>query len=199
MSIHMETPAAVRIDSHGPAGFWIRSLAAVLDFVVLTPIIALVMLATYTDSQSLLVAALLFSTVAGYAYILLFLTRSGQTLGKRAVGIRVIRAKDDLPIGWPEAIKRTIAQANFGVLKIFVGVWNILVLSPVEYSAMPPAVRQTLANQGTTYRVLDAFTYAWLFASIVTLFTNPRRRSLHDYIGGTAVVVLPPPKPRAVI
>lgn len=38
---------------------------------------------------------------------------------------------------------------------------------------------------------IGVFSMGWVFLEFVTMLTNPRRRALHDFIGGT-VVVNPP-------
>ena len=109
------------------AGFWARFGAALLDGLILSPftIVAQIVLATgkkeikpCSFNASLLCRAPTGSTRALYGLILLagfvaailyygFMEgRTGQTVGKRALGVRVLDARTGTPIGVGRAIGR---------------------------------------------------------------------------------------------
>jgi uncharacterized RDD family membrane protein YckC len=89
----------------GPrAGFWLRFFAALIDGIV-----AAVVLAVLTSA--LKGAGYAIGLVATIAYfVLLEGGPTGQTLGKRALGIRVISFQDGGPIGHGRAFIRYIGR-----------------------------------------------------------------------------------------
>jgi uncharacterized RDD family membrane protein YckC len=90
----------------GPrAGFWRRFAAAFLDGVILG--VPIFVLAVIVDSDA--IGALY--VVAGIAYFTYFEgSESGQTVGKRALGIRVIDFRTGGPIGYGRAAIRWIGR-----------------------------------------------------------------------------------------
>jgi uncharacterized RDD family membrane protein YckC len=98
----------------GPrAGFWIRVLAFLIDQVALF-IVALFLQASlgYTSAELVLI-------VVDAAYFTLGLGGpSGQTLGAKVAGIRVVDARTGGPIGYGRGLVRWVVQAFLGWLII---------------------------------------------------------------------------------
>lgn len=82
-------------DGFEPAGFWVRGGAAFVDALVL--------------AVSVLVPVRGASFLLGLAYKTGFVSHGGQTLGKMAAGIRVLR-KDGEPVGVGRALGRALAE-----------------------------------------------------------------------------------------
>jgi uncharacterized RDD family membrane protein YckC len=97
------TPEALR-DATGPrAGFWRRCAAFLLDTLVLLVLYPVFLIAVGRHAVSivlLLAAAAYFALLEGGP--------RGQSLGKRACGIRVIDSRDGGPIGPGRALIRCI-------------------------------------------------------------------------------------------
>ncbi len=97
-----------RVRSDGPsgprAGFWQRVGAAILDDVIVgVPFVVL--------TAALGVAGFWLGLAVGVAYYTaLEGTPSGQTVGKRAVGIRVVSFETGGPIGYGRALLRTLGK-----------------------------------------------------------------------------------------
>jgi uncharacterized RDD family membrane protein YckC len=100
----------------GPrAGFWRRVGATIVDALVLA--IPLAILFAIFDRA----AAQALGTLLSYAYVVYFEgSPSGQTLGKRALGIRVIDFRTGGPIGYGRALVRAIVEI-FSGLVVFLG------------------------------------------------------------------------------
>jgi uncharacterized RDD family membrane protein YckC len=102
----------------GPrAGFFVRLGALLLDGVVIAigPIVVIVIGAA-ASSSALLVLGYLLLVVGGIAYEIYFHGGpTGQTLGKRAVGIRVIDFNTGGPIGYGRATIRMIGRWISGI------------------------------------------------------------------------------------
>jgi uncharacterized RDD family membrane protein YckC len=97
----------------GPrAGFWARFGALVIDSIVIV-IIPVIVLAIggATNSGALLALGYILAVVGGIAYyVYLEGGPSGQTLGKSAMGIRVIDFNTGGPIGYGRAFLRWIGR-----------------------------------------------------------------------------------------
>jgi uncharacterized RDD family membrane protein YckC len=91
----------------GPrAGFWQRVGATLVDFLVLA--VPTVLLFIVLDTA----VAQILSILIGLAYFVYFEGGpTGQTLGKRALGIRVIDIKNGGPIGYGRAVLRYLVEA----------------------------------------------------------------------------------------
>lgn len=119
----VETPEGVALRLH-PAGVMSRAVAWAIDFLI--RLVALMLGA--------MVLGLLGKTGAGLSMILMFLIywlypilfevlRNGQTIGKRAMGLRVVHA-NGTPIGWLASFLRNLLRTvdmlpvlyGFGVL-----------------------------------------------------------------------------------
>lgn len=99
------------IGPSGPrAGFWRRVAAALVDAVLLGALNTMVRLRT-TDR-----AALVASILIGMAYYGFFEGGpSGQTIGKKLAGIRVVRSADGQPLGWSIAWLRHLCSNLSGM------------------------------------------------------------------------------------
>src|SRR5687768_4533844 len=87
--------------------FWRRTGAALLDTIVLIPI----------SVVATLVVPIL-GCLAGLGYMIAMHATQGQTLGKMACGVIVLRANDEQRFGWGRAIWRELGPqlVLFGVL-----------------------------------------------------------------------------------
>jgi uncharacterized RDD family membrane protein YckC len=115
-------PAPVRTGrASGPrSGFWRRFAAAFVDGLVLT-IPNLIFLAAFDYAM-----ANLLSLIVGIAYFTYFEGGpTGQTLGKRALGIRVIDFKAGGPIGYGRGLLRYVARFLSGLV-FFLGYFWML-------------------------------------------------------------------------
>ena len=114
-------PASEMQAASGPsgprAGFWRRFGALILDG-ILIGIIQGILFAVLADSIGI---AYVLGTVIAFGYYVYFEGGpTGQTLGKRALGIRVIDARAGGPIGYGRALVRAIVEIFSGFV-IFIG------------------------------------------------------------------------------
>jgi uncharacterized RDD family membrane protein YckC len=94
------------------AGFWIRAAAFVIDWVPFV-LIGLVLAPVGSAAEAILL-------VLGFAYFVGLWGTTGQTLGMRMVGLRVVRS-DGGRIGWSNAIRRFFGLVA-AFLCLYVGV-----------------------------------------------------------------------------
>jgi len=167
-------PAGALSGSYALSGWWARVGAVVVDsLVVVLPlaILGLVVGAYHTthyitDSGSVGTSVTVnerwAEPLAYFLYLFVLLTRrggrNGQTLGKQATGIRILR-NDGQPVDWRTVLLREgIGKAAIPALLVFVA--PLLVLALLAY---------------------------WLIDYLLPL-VEPQNRALHDLIARTHVV-----------
>jgi uncharacterized RDD family membrane protein YckC len=111
---HLDTPEVVRVD-YTPAGIGSRSLAAMIDYLAIGGIgilLAIVCLLIAAAGAAVLATLLgltgAFIDLWGY-FVIYETVWSGQTPGKRAVHIRVMKSTG-YPIGFVEAVIRNLVR-----------------------------------------------------------------------------------------
>ncbi|QMT34084.1 RDD family protein [Conchiformibius steedae DSM 2580] len=163
----------IEVDLASP---WARMGAALLNsvFFVLTYIPFLGTLFTVfgnPDASALIPLTLLIPLVYGIWQLVQY-SRHGQTLGKKIVGIRVIREDGSNP-GFMGVVLRE-------------GVYNIILLAITLLIALPLGL--------TSKNVINIYDWILMFASlicVVMLFAVPDRRTLQDMLAKTVVIQLP--------
>ena len=84
------------------SGFWIRFVAAIIDGIIVGVIASVFLFAGANQT-----AYSAFDTVIGWVYYTAMTATRSQTLGKMAVGIKVIR-EDGSPPDWTVALIREV-------------------------------------------------------------------------------------------
>lgn len=103
--------------------------------------------------------------VAAFAYCVIPVARSGQTLGKRLMGLVVVT--DEMqPVGWRQAIARFAAWEGPGIILM-------ALFLPTE-----GAISTALALAGI----------AWTLAMLAPAVFDEGRRGWHDRLAGTRVI-----------
>ena len=138
--------------------FWPRAGAALIDSLILSPLIII-------DFTVIAWPWLVASAILQHAYTIIGHALYGQTVGKRIVGIMVVRAHEHLAVRWSDALLRETfwIATTIGVLA---------------------TERTVLENYGVT-----AVSIAILCNILITAI-HPRNRGIHDFIGATVVIRL---------
>ena len=161
--------------------FWPRVAAAIIDGIVLLP----VALATNSEFYSIESAALIIllegtNYSVPIAYSVILHARYGQTIGKSAVGVRVMDVGESRLPSVRQAILRDVGEIAPN-LALF------LLASLVAVGLYP----KTEMVESPFWVVFLWAGLAWTVLELVTMLTNRKRRAVHDYIGGTVVVRVP--------
>jgi len=98
---------------HDIAGVGTRLMAQLIDWAILIAVViggmaVLSLAATVTDVIAV-TASVIFVAVLPFAYFLVQEARTGATVGKRALGIRVV-TDEGAPIGWRESAIRNLVR-----------------------------------------------------------------------------------------
>jgi uncharacterized RDD family membrane protein YckC len=152
-----------------------RFVASVIDSLIFLPLIWVWYLAEMTEAIFWLFNLAMF--VVSTAYFVILHGRDGQTLGKRMMKVRVVRATDENRISYRQSLWRESPWITINVI--------LLIIDTVFVFAKPYDQSTTI---GATYDVINTFSYCWIICDSATALFTSKRRSLHDLIGGTVVV-----------
>jgi uncharacterized RDD family membrane protein YckC len=170
------------------AGFGKRFLANLTDALVFLPL-GIAYLFLHYQSRNLALFFTVLSFVLSWAYTIVFHARWGQTLGKKAVNIRVIKVSGE-PISWREAFLRSSVDM---VLNTFYVVGTLIALLHFPESAFGQVARaewnKHLAEFSPVWLSwVNILTQIWSWSELVVLLFNKKKRALHDFIAGTVVI-----------
>lgn len=170
------------------AGFWPRLGAILVDLIVMVPFIGMAFWSLSTSRT----AALLFEvplTLLFAFYNIYFVGRWGQTIGKMALQIKVVSLDGQDP-GYRRAFYRHSVDLGFSIVSTVLMIYALISISSAEYDAQAFEGKMQLLNNHTPSwgSVIDGLTIAWVASELVVLLLNEKRRALHDFIAGTAVI-----------
>jgi len=170
--------------------FWQRLLAAFIDGLLFAAVLYLESFAfnfEYNQENQLQQA---FNGLQLALYVAVMQGIWGQTIGKMVTNIKVVDFKSEQAIALKQSFKRE------SVNLVINSVWISLLLISVIYIAFNNALSKPLIYTIAGFSILAL---VWIIAEFVTMLLNEKRRSIHDFIGGTVVIrtditVIEPPQ-----
>ncbi len=152
-----------------------RFVASVIDSLVFLPFIWTWFLVGKSELLLWLYGIAMFGVST--AYFVILHGRDGQTLGKRLMKVRVVRADDENRISYRQSMWRESPWITINAI--------LLIIEAVSVFPGPYVHSTTL---GAIYDAINALSYGWIICDAGTAIFTTKRRSLHDLIGGTVVV-----------
>jgi uncharacterized RDD family membrane protein YckC len=170
------------------AGFWPRFCALWLDFIFLSPLMALIW---WCDEHSRLFQLYYFlpGTLFGLFYSVYLVHRFGGTPGKRVMKIKISKA-DGTPVGYREALLRYLPEALMTIALSIGTIMALLNLTDAQYFSANFLDRQkiiTAAAPSWNSTIMIGLSI-WTWSEFVVMLTNKKRRAIHDFIAGTVVI-----------
>jgi uncharacterized RDD family membrane protein YckC len=159
--------------------FWRRVAALIIDGLVMAPITGMILFMTWRGmsfGEYLFWSVL--STVVSCAYWIGMHGRYGQTLGKMAAGVKVLKMNDQ-PLTYGVAAARYFPFIFVGLVSM-VGTFNYL-------SGLGEITLKTIAEGPRWSQWIN---HVWMIAQLITVLSNPMRRAIHDFIAGTKVIIV---------
>ena len=165
-----------------------RLAAYIIDFFVLLPLLLLHMWVGNSSKSSALFFTIALST-AGSAYSIYCHGRYGQTIGKRAIGLRVVQLTGE-PITWRMAWLRISVDLGFSC---FATVGSFIALQSIKDSAYygvswMDQTRNLMSLRPQWCGWVANLGQVWIWSDLITMIVNPKRRAIHDFIAGTVVI-----------
>lgn len=166
--------AIVAVKKHKYSTFWPRFFASFIDGICL---------AIITYSLSLVIGFLPMWAIPAfellpffdlYIYSVALHALSGQTFGKVFMSVKVVNYLDGDDISFKQAFMRD-------AVAILITLFSVAML-PVDSVENLPAQYNELLIWILTVSL------AWFIIDIITMLSNEKRRTMHDYIAGTVVI-----------
>jgi len=176
------------IDDNVYAGFWKRLGAYLIDLLIILPIGFGIAYLTGLDKNAyyytFIPSLLLFSF-----YNIYLVKVYGGTPGKLIVGIKIINANGN-NVGYVEATKRYFIDILLALFSGAVMIYSLSVISEDTFLSLSFIERskELKAINPTLNSVHVWLANIWVWSEFIVLLTNPRKRAIHDYIGGTVVI-----------
>jgi uncharacterized RDD family membrane protein YckC len=161
--------------------FWRRLTARIIDVLLLWPLQWLpgaLDADLWPAAPRVLLHALLWSLPL--VYIGYFVSRHGATIGKMMAGVNVTSVSARRSPTLAEALLREIGPVVHCTLLVLC---LILVVTTGRYTGYQSLLQDTRLGQ-----VLVVLVTVWYTLDALIIWTNPKRRALHDYIARTVVV-----------
>lgn len=156
-----------------------RLVAALIDFLVLSPLFFLdgaVWRSNWgTPLKWWLLSA---SAVCFAAYSPIAHAVFGQTVGKWMTRIRVVGLRGE-PLGWGRAVLRDCLPL------VACGYWLFAYSGYLDTGNVPGDPGFRLSERDSWLQDAQS---VWVILEIASMFTNSRRRALHDFIAGSVVI-----------
>lgn len=161
--------------------FWRRVGAALIDFALFTPLYWLN--ATFWDrlaTPEVRIGWFVFYSLALVVYSVSMHAVYGQTVGKMATRIMLLSV-DGTRIRWRHALLRDAPVLTMALVGIGAE-WHI------AGSGTNPFSPEGAHQGGLLRESLDNASTLWLVLELITMWSNAKRRAIHDFIAGTVVV-----------
>jgi uncharacterized RDD family membrane protein YckC len=157
--------------------FSARFIASFVDGFALAPLSFVALLLADTDYRFFDYAYPLIDTALIYGYSILLHGFKGQTLGKMAMGIKVVNFKDETDITMKQAFKRDLVPLAI-----------IILFYTIDTSFFIAGSELTSNYWNSIYYFVGILPLLWTVLEITTMLTNKKSRALHDFIAGTVVI-----------
>jgi uncharacterized RDD family membrane protein YckC len=157
--------------------FWPRFAAAIIDGLVLLPVSILLGFVYKSGLPVVVYAALILDYVVFFAYSISLHGYYGQTIGKWVMKVQVVNI-DETRLTMRQAFLRDSIGISLAL------VYLLFAINPV-FSGVSPDSRDFKAHIPSVILNVGLLV---LILELVTMLTNAKRRSLHDFIAGSVVV-----------
>lgn len=153
--------------------FW----AGMIDGLVFIPFPILHAVLNTDTNMSMYISVQTANVILWNMYLVIGHGKYGQTLGKKAMGVKVLDISEERLIGYKRAFLREC------ILFFFSAGFIIYLVSKTGSQQTPEDVMRE-SNLGFYFPLI------WFALEIVTTLTNLKYRALHDYIAGSVVIRL---------
>lgn len=162
------------------ASFWIRIGATLIDGFVLMPLLAV---GVYNMMTWKILSLYLLVQIAAMVYKPLLEWKYGQTIGKKAVKIRVV-SLDLRPITLQQSLNRYVLYFANSFMGLVAGA---LLFSTEDFAETTDLFAVAELQQQVVNETVTNFLSLLVFVSCFLSAFDPRRQTLHDKIAKTVV------------
>ena len=160
--------------------FWQRFFAAFIDGLAMWPIAYLLSYISNSSIGTIAVIGNLLYNMAPYVYSVVLHGNYGQTLGKMAMGVKVVDVETEDAIDLKQAFIRDSVPIS---LMILIYAYSIIIFYgndgyelQVDFATLAPML------------IIGILGFIWTFLEIFSMLFNNKFRALHDLLARTVVV-----------
>ncbi len=173
------------------APIWKRAIARLVDcavLVILTVVLILVWKTASLTKSTYLIRTLL-PLVVGSLYFIGLHGRTGQTLGKMTMHIKVLQS-DGSKVTYGIATVRSIVNVGISLLFAIAVAIALGRCDPEHWPSLAKRDQIVAVHSAfpSGFFVLKATTWLWCLAEVISLLVTRTRRAIHDFMAGTIVV-----------
>lgn len=167
------------------AGFSRRLFALLIEAVIVMLAAGTTLLLQSATSQKIAGIVIAFLLTA---YEIYFHAKWGQTLGKMATGIKVLRL-DFTPIDLRTSFVRSSVGLSFLIVNSLLAIGALWKIGAFSGEVLSREMIESELKGMSLYRLTDSLSTLWVLSEPVVLLFNEKKRAIHDFIAGTVVVV----------
>jgi uncharacterized RDD family membrane protein YckC len=153
-----------------------RFVAGIIDWFVLIPISYLDEFIIESDNIFLVSLVLSLIHCGFFIYSVLLHWSTGQTLGKKWMDVRVVDKSETTLL----SLKQSLMRDCFYIITETIGL-IVIINEVIEIGYYP-------TGEFEIEGYLMWFGLIWFLLEIVTMWSNDKRRALHDFLAGSVVV-----------
>ncbi len=169
------------------AGFWIRLIAGIIDYIICLPFTYTI---KYIDGYNKFSFCwgILINIILLVIYDIYFVKKYGGTLGKLIVKIKILKTNGE-KVDWKESFLRSTIPLTTNILTFVLMLMSVQNITDKEFFAINYKNRGAfILTESPYFYSLLAFIFIAIIGEYVVLLTNKKRRAIHDYIAGTIVI-----------
>lgn len=158
--------------------FWRRLGAAFIDGIILYPLVFIETTAYNSTSKSFSIIGIFIASFVYIIYFVILHAKYGQTIGKKLMNIKVVAVTEVELIGFKRAVLREfpwIIANGLAFLYLFGYLFKL------EHRELND-VKEYFRN------LTFMMSFAWLFIELISMFTNSKRRAIHDWFAKSVVI-----------
>ncbi len=169
------------------SGFWERVVAYLIDFLILSPIIALDYFFGGETRMYQLYALVPTQLISVFLFIFM-VVKYGGTPGKLALGLRIVKV-DGSPVTVQTALLRYGVLWALSMAMVIVTIMSAMNMTDEAYRSFGYMERSVQLSAGAPLLTpITVLMQLWIFGSFIAILANKKRRTLHDFVAGTVVV-----------
>lgn len=186
------------------AGFWRRLGAGLLDSLILLPVFFLLFPHPLNATRGGALACLLLSQLLCQGYKIYLHAKFGQTLGKMATKIKLVKL-DLAAVSWKESLIRNAPDLLLSLL-FFIGaaisysqstdaevvaaqIYPSAFLSiDIEKIKLISEAQKIIHDRDPLAMIAGVLSNLWFWSEFIVLLFNKKKRAIHDFIAGTVVI-----------
>jgi uncharacterized RDD family membrane protein YckC len=169
------------------SGFWQRAGAYLIDLLIVAPLGALDYLIGGSTHLYPLYIFIPGQCLGLFLHVWM-VRKYGGTPGKLVLGLRIAMS-DGAPVTLPATLLRYAVMWGLGLCSSIAMIMAAMKITDEAYAGLSYIQRsqELVANAPSWFMAVTVLSQVWVVAALITMLANKQRRSVHDFIAGTAV------------